>query len=144
LNTIVIPGSAAPAYSLDSIASVFSIHCYKGTDVERWAKEEGYPIIYLNTPKSSELLLPLALSQIEAEAFANSAVESVIIPSGCVSIDAYAFANCSNLVSIYMPDSVISISEDAFEGCDNVLFICESENTAASYATEHNIPYSIE
>ena len=48
------------------------------------------------------------------------ACEAIIIPDGCISIGAKAFANCKKLVYLQIPASVKSIAEDAIEGCDSV------------------------
>jgi hypothetical protein len=42
---------------------------------------------------------------------------SFIIPNSVVSIENYAFENCTNLTSITIPNSVTSIENNAFYGC---------------------------
>lgn len=69
----------------------------------------------------SLLKLPENLRSIEAEAFMGGAFEGVIIPDGCRSIGARAFAGCDKLVYIFIPASVTTIAEDAFEGCGDMI-----------------------
>lgn len=88
--------------------------------------------------------LPDDVKKISEEAFIETNVEKFTLPDGCETIGVRAFAYNDYLLFMYMPDSVKSIADDAFEGCKNVSFICESENTAAAYATAHNIPYRVE
>lgn len=68
----------------------------------------------------SVLRLPTSLNTIEEEAFMGLACEAIIIPDGCTSIGAKAFANCKKLVYLQIPASVKSIAEDAIEGCDSI------------------------
>ena len=92
----------------------------------------------------SVLTLPARLSVVEEEAFADTAVRSVVLPSGVTALQAKAFAGCDQLAAIRMPNSVTSIAEDAFTGCDSLWFLCESDNAAARFAREHGIDYIIE
>lgn len=92
----------------------------------------------------SVLTLPARLSVVEEEAFADTAVRSVAVPSGVTAIRTKAFENCSRLVAITMPNSVTSIADDAFIGCDSLWFLCESDNAAAQYARSHGIDIIIE
>ena len=90
-----------------------------------------------------ELNLPAFLQSIEEEAFAGTAAETVILPEGCTSIGARAFADSAALTFVYMPDSVTDIADNAFAGSDNVTFRCASDNAAAAYARSHDIPCTI-
>ena len=90
-----------------------------------------------------KLTLPANIHTIDAEAFTGVDIEKAVIPSGCESIGARAFADCKVLATVVMPDSVTHIADDAFTGCENVSFVCASENAAAVYAAEHGIPFSI-
>ena len=64
------------------------------------------------------LKLPAGLKTIEDEAFAGLSCEGVIIPDGCTTIGAKAFASCESLIYVRIPASVEDIAEDAFEGCE--------------------------
>jgi len=88
--------------------------------------------------------LPSELNQVRYEAFAGANSQGVKIPDGVRLIGERAFANNESLILVLMPDSVTDIADNAFEGCDNVEFICASMNTAAAYAKEKGIPFSVE
>lgn len=84
--------------------------------------------------------LPASLITVDAEAFANSQADMIVIPNGTTTLGERAFADCPNLRIVCMPDSLTQIADDAFDGSWTVGFVCESDNTAASYAREHSIP----
>ncbi len=62
------------------------------------------------------LMIPEGVKAVEAEAFEGAAAEVVILPSGCASVGARAFADCPNLQIVVMPESLTEIAGDAFEG----------------------------
>lgn len=66
------------------------------------------------------LRLPEDLTEVGAEAFADTAFESIIIADGCISIGSRAFAGCSNLIYVRIPANV-NIASDAFEGCTQIV-----------------------
>ena len=59
--------------------------------------------------------LPAALNAIDPEAFSGAAFRWVVIPDGCVSVGAGAFADCGGLRLVTVPASVTSIGDGAFE-----------------------------
>jgi hypothetical protein len=65
----------------------------------------------------TSLSLPSGLANIGEEAFQNSSLASVIIPSRVAEIGPGAFAGCSSLSSVTLPESLVSIGERAFTGC---------------------------
>ncbi len=67
------------------------------------------------------LRLPAFMTEIEAEAFANTACEAVIIPETCTAIGAKAFANCRSLRYVLVSSAATAIAADAFEGCGFVI-----------------------
>ena len=67
------------------------------------------------------MYLPTELKTIEKEAFSGIIAQAVIVPDGCTTINARAFADCPNLLYVWIPKSVTSISEHAFDGCNEVI-----------------------
>lgn len=73
----------------------------------------GYQVLNIGTHTDKSLVIPntykgLPVLQIGAAAFANSAIESVIIPSNIVTIGNAAFAQCQNLTEVYYDGDVAS------------------------------------
>ena len=66
------------------------------------------------------LRLPAGLQEIEVDAFAGSACEAVIVPTGCKFIRAGAFANCPNLKYVFIPQGV-DVAGTAFSGSNLVI-----------------------
>ncbi len=91
------------------------------------------PIVYCNefmiiTPQEAYenvLVLPSKLTAIREEAFAGIDSEIIVVPDGCLRIEARAFADCSNLKYIWIPGSVTNIAEDAFDGSTHVKLVYE-------------------
>ena len=52
--------------------------------------------------------------------YRNQEAKSFIIPNGVISIEKYAFSDCSSLISISVPKSVTSIGDGAFWGCSSL------------------------
>jgi len=69
------------------------------------------------------------------EAFKNTQIRSVTIPSGVKTIDWFAFSACTVLESITIPSSVTSVGYGAFDYCPKSLkIICEKESYIEAYA----------
>ena len=58
----------------------------------------------------------------------NQEAKSFIIPNGVMSIEKYAFSDCSSLISISVPKSVTSIGDGAFDGCSSLSSIAISDS----------------
>ena len=85
----------------------------------------------------SGLKLPEFLKEIGEEAFAGCSEESVIVPDGCETIGARAFADSANLRTITIPASVTSIAADAFDGCTDLTIRTSKGSYASRYAAAH-------
>ena len=85
----------------------------------------------------SRLKLPEFLKEIGEEAFAGCSEESVIVPDGCETIGARAFADSANLRTITIPASVTSIAADAFDGCTDLTIRTPKGSYASRYAAAH-------
>ena len=85
----------------------------------------------------SGLKLPAFLKEIGEEAFAGCSEESVIVPDGCETIGARAFADSANLRTIMIPASVTSIAADAFDGCAGLTIRTPKGSYASRYAAAH-------
>ena len=65
----------------------------------------------------TRLELPENLTEIGAEAFAGTAAQVVVLPSGCKSVGSRAFADSKALQYVIVPaNAAVDIAEDAFEG----------------------------
>ena len=97
--------------------------------------------IAYNVLSYSTMSLPAMLSEIDDEAFEETAFEAVILPETVTSIAARAFAN-SDVHVVVFPDKEISIAEDAFSGCEHIRLACNPDSPAAQWAVEHGIAVS--
>ena len=68
------------------------------------------------------LRLPAGLTEIEANAFEGLACEAVVVPDGCITIGARAFADCRELIYVILPSGT-AVASDAFDGCPEDIMI---------------------
>lgn len=64
-----------------------------------------------------DLRVPASCISIGENAFANSGLFTVVMPSTVTHIDRQSFMSTSNMTSVSIPSSVVSIGQNAFEGC---------------------------
>jgi hypothetical protein len=67
--------------------------------------------------KVTTVVLPSGLTDIEEQAFMNSAITEIVIPPGVTRIGAEAFASCTGLKSITLPQTITSVGNRAFSKC---------------------------
>jgi len=70
--------------------------------------------------KLENVALPENINIIGANAFRSTGIRSIVIPNKVKSLEARAFASCSNLKEITVPNSVVSIGEEVFASCTNL------------------------
>ena len=110
--------------------------------------EGGEVIITKYVGKQTSVTIPntingLPVVKIAENAFADTKVKSVSLPSSCTKIDWFAFYGCYALTSVYIPSSVETIGYGAFDGCSKKLTVyCEEDSFAEKYAQSFGISYS--
>ncbi|MGN0996787.1 MAG: leucine-rich repeat protein, partial [Candidatus Ventricola sp.] len=89
----------------------------------------------------SLFVLPASLTRLEDQALAGSQASIVLLPDGCLSIGAGAFAGCTELHRIEIPATVESIADDAFDGCnlEGLTIVTSAGSYAERWAKAHGI-----
>lgn len=90
---------------------------------------------------SADFNLPASLTVIEDEAFAGTAIETVVLPDTLEVIGDFAFADIPTLSSVEIPQSVHAIGDNAFAGSDSVFFLGAADSYAQTWANEHAIKF---
>ena len=73
------------------------------------------------------------ITAIADNAFKNSAITSVTIPSTVTEIGWFAFYGCVSLSSVTIPDSVTVIRYAAFDACPKLTILCSQNSYAARF-----------
>lgn len=84
----------------------------------------------------SKIELPQSLKTLEEGAFAETSLQSVVIPSGVTRIESKAFYQCRELKSVQIDSQVEYIAEDAFQYCSERLKI--KSNGSDKYFVDNN------
>ena len=85
----------------------------------------------------------LPVLKIGENAFADTKVKSVTLPTYCEEIDWFAFYGCYSLTTVYISNSVNTIGYGAFDACSKSLTIyCENNSYAESFAKSFGIKSS--
>ena len=85
----------------------------------------------------------LPVLKIGENAFSDTKVKSVTLPSSCVEIDWFAFYGCYALTTVYISSNVNAIGYGAFDACSKSLTVyCEQNSYAQKYAQSFGISYS--
>ena len=113
-----------------------------------YVKENGGITITKYNGKQTSIRIPerienLPVLKIAKNAFAETKVKSVTLPSGCHEIDWFAFYGCHALTTVYISEKVTQIGYAAFDGCSKRLTrYCPSGSYAESYAKSFGFTYS--
>ena len=119
LKSVVIPVSVA------NIKSVVFVGCEQLSDIQIDKNNKTFYVegnCIIDTSKT--VVWGCKLSKIPADvknigeyAFCESAIESVVIPEGVISIEPDAFAMCKKLKTVSLPGSIKQLKRSAFQGC---------------------------
>ncbi|MBR2527751.1 MAG: leucine-rich repeat protein [Blautia sp.] len=80
--------------------------------------------------------LPMGLTTIEEEAFANNAFTCVFIPVTVTKIGSKAFSNCPNLRAVEILADEVDIAVDAFSDVTGLTIYCHKYSDAEWYAKQ--------
>ena len=88
------------------------------------------------TATSGAVVIPAAynglpVTEIDSNAFRNTAITGVTIPSSVTSIGIQAFLECTSLTSVTIPSSVTSIGDLAFQECASLTGVTISPGVAS-------------
>ena len=90
------------------------------------------PNAFQNTPQMEQVTFasPASIVRIGKNAFAQSGIKSIELPSTVTAIEQQAFDNCTNLETIKLPASVTEVGLGSFNMCENLLHIdVDANNT---------------
>lgn len=114
-----------------------------------YIKENGGITITKYIGRQTSVQIPEKIEQLPVlkigeNAFADTKVKSVTLPSSCTEIDWFAFYGCYALSTVYILSDVEVIGYGAFDSCAKSLTIyCENGSYAQRYAQSFGISYSI-
>lgn len=113
-----------------------------------YIKENGGITITKYVGKQTNVKIPNKIEQLPVlkigeNAFADTKVKNITLPSGCTTIDWFAFYGCYALTTVYISAEVEAIGYGAFDSCSKSLTIfCEKGSYAEKYAKSFGIKYS--
>lgn len=97
---------------------------------------------YITRNLQYDSTIPMTLTEIGAEAFAEDALTSVNLDNGSLEcIGADAFSDCDSLSLVCIPDTVTEIADGVFQNCDDLLVVCTIGSEADRYVQDNGIPY---
>lgn len=96
----------------------------------------GYGRIY-----QADNVLPSALQEIDKEAFAGTAIQTITLPDGVLSVGDNVFVDNAFLTDIFIPASVEDISDSAFPKDSDFIIRGIERSFVGDWAKKHNIPF---
>ena len=94
-----------------------------GYNTEQYQDNEIPNNAFFRMRTLKKVILPESVVRLGVNAFSETQIDSIVIPSGVKYIEASAFASCGNLRSISLPDSLMHIGERCFCECEELRHI---------------------
>ena len=116
-------------------------------ECEKLADSDGNIIfndyLYQCNTNQSHVVIPSVVKRIGRQSMKYSSIlQSMVVPDGVTTIEAFAFMNCSsNFETIELPGSITSIQANAFSLCKKLTITAPKGSYAIEYAKESNIPF---
>ena len=92
-------------------------------------------------PENHCLVLPAALTTVEAEAFANTSAWEIVLPAAVTGIGENAFGDSDDLCLVVIPNRDTEITGNPFENCVKVTIAAPAGGKVQSFATNAEIPF---
>ena len=148
-TTTVKPNTTTTTKATNSTTTTLTPDEDPAAEVEfEYIKENGGITITKYTGKKTTVKIPNKIEQLHVykigeNAFADTKVKSITLPSSCTEIDWFAFYGCYALSTIYISENVKTIGYGAFDSCSKALTIyCVKNSYAQKYAQSFGISYS--
>ncbi len=111
-------------------------HIGKGAfQIPRYTSDPDNPL--------ADVSFPSGLLSIEERAFADcKLLKKLALPEGLQYIGHKAFASCWDMKSIWVPESVVQIEDDAFYCCYTIQIFAPAGSYAEQYAKERGLSFS--
>jgi hypothetical protein len=119
-------GSVTIGKNVENFGTQVFQNCSALTDVtiSQNVLDAGFNLVFLSAPTANAAINTVTITDataIPANAFTSkTALTSVTIPDGVISIGNEAFLGCSSLNNVTIPGSVMSIGESAFYNCSSL------------------------
>ena len=139
-----LPGSA-PATLIDRAMPAWQAACDEFNDISSGPSVQPDPVQpAVNIEGMKVINVPKSTVTIDAEAFANTGSQVILLPDGCVSIGKRAFYSASSLKYVIVPASVKSIATNAFDGMpSSAKVLTQQGSNAAKFCKKYDIPYIV-
>lgn len=110
----------------------------------RYGMEDGQAVIYAYEGTATAVTIPATIegypvTKIADNAFAGTAVTSVILPATVTHIGWFAFYGCPALEALSLTASVTRIDYAAFDNCPRLTLLCPADSYAARYAASFGL-----
>ena len=100
---------------LESAREIFNIRTKNGKATVTGLKIDAVDIVI------PEKIGNITVTTIGKKAFANTNIESIVLPKSITEVESCAFAKCKNLKSVTLQKKVKKWEGDAFDGCVNLI-----------------------
>ena len=91
--------------------------------------------------RATNIIIPKKVKHIGEQAFLNSSIKTLEIPSGIEVIEKATFSCCFDLEKVVIPDTVKLIAPDAFWGCKKATIYAPVGSCAETFALENKMPF---